>query len=129
MIITSELFVRPTRNEAHNELTYALEKLTRELSASEQELLDALVRAILELCEAGTAGFSAQYEDEQIFPWDALAGEPSQSKEEQLLETGVPGTTLDLGKSQLFSNPSRCFDYFKHATSPVNEGQEGCNGW
>jgi GAF domain-containing protein len=123
VIITPELFARPARTESREGVSAALEKLAGNLPGSEQELLDALVRAALELCNAGTAGFSVLYEDEQIFRWDALAGELSGARGGTTPRTWSPcGTTLDLGTSQLFSHPSRCFEYFKNSTPPIFEG-------
>jgi GAF domain-containing protein len=123
VIITPELFARPPRKGSHDRVSAALDKLAERFSGSEQELLDALVRAALELCDAGTAGFSALYEDEQIFRWDALAGELSGAKGGTTPRTWSPcGTTLDMGTPQLFSNPSRCFEYFKNSTPQIFEG-------
>jgi GAF domain-containing protein len=123
VIITPQLFARPPRKESGDRVSAALDKLAGRLPGSEQELLDALVRAALELCDAGTAGFSVLYEDEQIFRWDAVAGELSGARGGTTPRTWSPcGTTLDLGTSQLFSNPSRCFEYFKNSTSPIFEG-------
>ena len=63
------------------------------------------------------------YEDEQVFRWDALAGKLAGAKGGTTPRTWSPcGTTLDLGKPQLFSNPSRCFEYFKGSTHQIFEG-------
>jgi len=123
VIITPQLSARPTRKKNRDQLGAALDKLAGRLSGSEQELLDALVRAALELCDAGTAGFSVLYEDEQVFRWDALAGALAGAKGGTTLRTWSPcGTTLDFGKPQLFSNPSRCFEYFKDSPHQIFEG-------
>lgn len=123
VIITPQLSARPTRKKNRDQLGAALDKLAGRLSGSEQELLDALVRAALELCDAGTAGFSVLYEDEQVFRWDALAGALAGAKGGTTPRTWSPcGTTLDFGTPQLFSNPGRCFEYFNNSPHQIFEG-------
>jgi hypothetical protein len=123
VIITPQLSARPTRKKDRDRVGAALDKLAGRLSGSEQELLDALVRAALELCDAGTAGFSVLYEDEQVFRWDALAGQLAGAKGGTTPRTWSPcGTTLDFGTPQLFSNPSRCFEYFTNSPHQIFEG-------
>jgi GAF domain-containing protein len=123
VIITPQLSARPTLRKNRDHVSAALDKLARRLSGSEQELLDALVRAALELCDAGTAGFSVLYEDEQVFRWDALAGALAGAKGGTTPRAWSPcGTTLDFGTPQLFSNPSRCFEYFKNSPHQIFEG-------
>jgi GAF domain-containing protein len=123
VIITPELSRRPNVKGNRDQVGAALDKLAGRLFGSEQELLDALVRAALELCDAGTAGFSMLYEDEQVFRWDALAGALAAAKGGTTPRTWSPcGTTLDFGTPQLFSNPSRCFEYFNNPTHHIFEG-------
>jgi hypothetical protein len=122
VIITPRLFARPIRKKKPEQVSAAFDKLGT-LSGSELELLDALVRAAFELCDAGTAGFSVLYEDEQVFRWDAVAGALAGAKGGTTPRTWSPcGTTLDLGAPQLFSNPSRCFEYFNNAAHEIVEG-------
>lgn len=123
VIITSHLSDRPARKKDRNQVSAALDNLAGRLSGSEQELLDELVRSALELCDAGTAGFSVLYEDEQVFRWDALAGALAGAKGGTTPRTWSPcGTTLDFGTPQLFSNPSRCFEYFNNSPYQICEG-------
>jgi len=123
VLITAQLSARPARKKNSAQVNAALHKLASRLSGSEQELLDALVSAALELCDAGTAGFSVLYEDEQVFRWDALAGSLIGAKGGTTPRTWSPcGTTLDFGTPQLFSHPSRCFEYFTNSTHQIFEG-------
>jgi hypothetical protein len=123
VLITPQLSARPSRRKNRVQLGKAVKMLESKLSGSEQELLDALVQAALKLCNAGTAGFSVLYEDEQVFRWDALAGALMAARGGTTPRTWSPcGTTLDLGRPQLFSHPSRCFEYFKDAPQPISEG-------
>ena len=123
VLITSELSARPARKKNREQVTAALEKLATQLSRIEQELLDALVRAALELCDAGTAGFSVLYEHEKVFRWDAIAGDLAAAKGGTTPSKWSPcGTTLDMGAPQLFSLPSRCFEYFSNSPHQIVEG-------
>jgi GAF domain-containing protein len=123
VIITPQLSARPTREKNRSQVSAALDQLAIRLSGIEQELLDAVVRAALELCDAGTAGFSVLYDEEQVFRWDALAGALAGAKGGTTPRAWSPcGTTLDLGTPQLFSNPSRCFEYFADAPQQIFEG-------
>lgn len=123
VLITPQLSARPRRENPQDQASAALEKLATRLSGGEQELLDAMVSVALELCDDGTAGFSMLYEDEQVFRWDAIAGVLAPAKGGMTPRAwSFCGTTLDLGTPQLFSNPSRCFEYFKNSTHEIFEG-------
>jgi len=123
VLITAELSARPTRKKNREQVTAALDQMANRPSGIEQELLDALVRAALDLCDAGTAGFSVLYEDEKVFRWDAIAGDLAAAKGGTTPSNWSPcGTTLDLGSPQLFSLPSRCFEYFSNSPHQIVEG-------
>lgn len=123
VIITPQLSARPTLKKNRDQLSAALDTLAERLAGSEQQLLDELVRVSLELCNAGTAGFSVLYEDEQVFRWDALAGALAGARGGTTPRAWSPcGTTLDFGTPQLFSNPSRCFEYFNNSSHQICEG-------
>jgi GAF domain-containing protein len=123
VLITAQLSARPTRKKNHEQVSTALDKLATRVSWVEQELLDTLVRAALELCDAGTAGFSVLYEEEKVFRWDAIAGDLAAAKGGTTPSKWSPcGTTLDLGAPQLFSLPSRCFEYFANSPHQIVEG-------
>jgi GAF domain-containing protein len=123
VLITPQLFARPAAEKNRAQIDAAMNQLAKASAIGEQELLDALVRVSLDLCHAGTAGFSMLYEDEQIFRWDALAGALTAAKGGTTPRAWSPcGTTLDLGAPQLFTNPSRCFEYFSDAPRQICEG-------
>jgi GAF domain-containing protein len=123
VIITPQLSGRPTTKKGRDHVSAACDSLEGRLSGGEQELLDELVRSALELCDAGTAGVSVLYEDEGVFRWVALAGALTGAKGGTTPRTWSPcGTTLDFGTPQLFSNPSRCFEYFNNSPHPICEG-------
>lgn len=123
VLITAQLPARPTRKKNRKLVTTALDNLASRLSWIEQELLDAVVRAALELCDAGTAGFSVLYEEEKVFRWDAIAGDLAGAKGGTTPSNWSPcGTTLSLGAPQLFSLPSRCFEYFSSSPYQIVEG-------
>jgi len=123
VLITAQLSARPTRKKNREQVSVALDKLATRLSEIERELLDAVVRAALELCDAGTAGFSVLYEEEKVFRWDAIAGDLAGAKGGTTPSNWSPcGTTLNLGTPQLFSLPSRCFEYFSSSPHQIVEG-------
>ncbi|MGA7216932.1 MAG: GAF domain-containing protein [Candidatus Sulfotelmatobacter sp.] len=123
VLITPQLSVRPAHEKNRAQIDAALNRLAMASALGEQDLLDALVGVALDLCHAGTAGFSMLYEDEQIFRWDALAGALTSAKGGTTPRDWSPcGTTLDLGTPQLFTNPSRCFEYFSDAPREICEG-------
>jgi two-component sensor histidine kinase len=80
---------------------------------------------VVELCDAGSAGWSRLGHDdvgEEIFRWDALAGD--------LWRHGGPttprnfsscGLCLDAGKTILVSRPARHFTYFDDVDVPIAE--------
>src|ERR1700683_4504849 len=123
VLITAQLPARPTRKKNHEQVSAALDELAKKISGIEEELLAVLVRAALELCDAGTAGFSVLYEDEKVFRWDALAGALAGAKGGTTPSTWSPcGTTLDLGAPQLFYFPSRSFEFFSTPPRQIVEG-------
>lgn len=127
VVITEQLAVRPSRPPDLGAENRALLALARQLANHPERMLDALVAAALELCDAGTAGVSMLATDERtgerVFRWDALAGE---------LATFVGGTTprgfspcgvtLDRGTPQLFDRPGRYFTYFQACSPAIVEG-------
>lgn len=123
VIITPQLSDRPARGKNRERASAALDDLSKSRAGMQQEVLDAAVRAARELCDAGTAGFSVLYEEEQVFRWDALAGELAAAKGGTTPRTWSPcGTTLDMGTPQLFSHPARCFEYFRDSPREIVEG-------
>ncbi len=77
VICTDELNRRPARRPDYKALTGALLSLGRTLAHSPEQILQQLVEAALELCEAQSAGLSLQEEEngQKIFRWHGVAGE------------------------------------------------------
>lgn len=123
VLITRELSKRRSHKKNTSHLESVLHRLAPAISGGRQHLLDELVNAALELCDAGSAGFSVLRDEEHVFRWDALAGELSDQIGGTTPRNWSPcGTTLDIGSAQLFDHPSRCFEYFKECATPLVEG-------
>lgn len=123
VLITSELSRRKPQERNAEQFEFVLHRLAQQISGTQQQLLEQLVQAALDLCDAGTAGFSLLCDDENVFRWDALAGALRDAKGGTTPRNWSPcGTTLDLGSPQLFDHPSRCFEYFSAATPAITEG-------
>src|SRR4051812_43090643 len=74
VIITAELDRRSKREVDGKDEDRALVRLTRQLAASPREFFSTLVRTILELSSAESAGVSLLNEQEKRFVWPAVAG-------------------------------------------------------
>jgi signal transduction histidine kinase len=85
------------------------------LASSPKDILQRLVEAALELCEAGSAGISLMEEEngEQIFRWHALTGALASHLWGITPRNFSPcGTVVDRNATQLFYGPDRHFRYF-----------------
>jgi len=126
VLITPELW----RRRAHQVDAAALDRVRREianhLTGPEQLLLQALVRAALDLCGAHSAGFSTCATDEHgadIFRWDAIAGALAHAIGGSTPRNWSPcGVTLDRQSAQLFYHQHRYFTYFSTAKPLIVEG-------
>ncbi|HET9743647.1 MAG TPA: GAF domain-containing protein [Terriglobales bacterium] len=126
VLITPELWRRP----AHDVDAAALDRVRRHIgscvTSSEQPLLQALVDAALELCEAHTAGFSVcakDAHDADCFRWDAMDGALAHAVGGSTPRNWSPcGVTLDRQSAQLFFYPHRYFTYFSEAKPRIVEG-------
>ncbi|HJX26978.1 MAG TPA: ATP-binding protein [Thermoanaerobaculia bacterium] len=125
ILITPELFRRPSHPADHQAESHSLVALAREMADNPQNLLHKLVEMAVGLCGAGSAGISllkAGAEGE-IFFWEALAGVYAPHVGGSTPRDFSPcGTTLDRGTAQLFSWPARYFTYFSAVEPPIVEG-------
>jgi len=89
-------------------------------------VLKRLATLAIELCGAGTGGVSVIEEGEngeQIFRWQALAGELDAHEGGQTPRDWSPcGECLKTGKVMLYSYPARYFTYFQEIDTPIVEG-------
>ena len=85
-----------------------------------------LVRSTLDLSGTGTAGLSLLQQTEdggEVFRWEALSGVMEHAVGGAIPRDWSPcGTTVDRRTPQLFSRPSRCFEYFNDVTPAIVEG-------
>ena len=121
VLITSRLQSRRRRPDALTENT-TLRNLARVMVEKPSDLIDTLLKAALELCEAGTAGLSVLDNKAQVYRWTNLAG---------TLRSHIGGTTprnyspsgvaTDCNSPQLFLYPVRRFQYFSNLDPPIVE--------
>ena len=126
IIITQELALRPRHEIDTTAECAALHTLARELTGTPQNLLDALIRVALKLCQADTVGVSLLEKTgagEEIFRWVALGGVYADYVGGTTPRDFSPcGTCLDRGSPQLYSYPERYFTYFQQTRPPIVEG-------
>jgi signal transduction histidine kinase len=121
VLITSKLASRRRRPNAEAE-NVALRALARVMAEKPDELIDALLKAALELCEAGTAGLSVLDAGQQVFRWTNLAGALHQHVGGTTPRDFSPcGVTMDRESAQLFLYPGRRFQYFKKVEPAIAE--------
>jgi GAF domain-containing protein len=122
VIATGQLRTRPGRPSGPSAEFRLLARLTEALAKSPQELFPLLVKTVLELSGAGSAGISLLNEKKGRFVWPAVAG-----KLDCYLGSGTPadfgpcGTVLDRNASILFIHPERHFTYLEPISPPLEE--------
>jgi transcriptional regulator with GAF, ATPase, and Fis domain len=124
VICTQELNLRAARAPDFQALNGALVTLARTLATSRENVLQELVQAALELCQAGSAGISLLEEEEgrNIFRWHALAGEYEPHLWGTTPREFSPcGTVLDTDAVQLMSRLDRHFGYFAQVKPRISE--------
>ena len=129
VLITAQLARRPARPpnlQAENDAFFTI---TRALAtgAKQDDVLQMLVSAAAELCNAGTAGLSLLEAPaaggEVVFRWTHLAGHLASAVGGTTPRSFSPcGVTLDRAAPQLFSYPARYFSYFDSVPVPLVEG-------
>ena len=119
ILITDELYSRPSRAPDFEAESRALASLVQALAASPGTILQSLAEKILDACKADSAGISLLSLDKERFEWPAIAGvwEPH-------IGSGTPrhfgpcGDVLDRDAPLLFKHLERRYEYF-HATLPA----------
>lgn len=117
VLITAELAHRRARPSNLEAESRALQAIGRELATSCNDVLDALLRASLEICGAGSAGVSlleVGADGVEQFRWVALVGEVADHIGRLIPRYESPcGVCLDYNSPQLFERPARLFRYLE----------------
>jgi signal transduction histidine kinase len=121
VLITSKLVSRRRRPNPEAE-NLALYKLARVMAENPAQLVDSLLSASLELCDAGTAGLSVLDTDAQLFRWTNLVGSLNKHVGGTTPREFSPcGVTLERNSPQLFLYPGRRFQYFQNLKPSIAE--------
>jgi len=125
ILITAKLKSRRRRKPNAHAENAALRGLARVMATAPEDLIDSLLKAALELCNAGTAGLSlleTSLDGEQIFRWTNLAGALGKHIGGTTPRHFSPcGVTMDANAPQLFAYPGRRFQYFHGLEFPIAE--------
>ena len=123
VIVTAELNHRPFRTPDFQAENAIIVSLVEEMAKSPEDIFQKLVEAVLELCDAQSAGISLLDKGNKKFFWPAIAG-----KWKPYIGGGTPrdfgpcGTVLDRNATLLFSHPERHFNYLAEASPAIEEG-------
>lgn len=125
ILITHQLSSRRCRPRNPQLQADCLHRLGRLVAASPEQLIDSFLAMALELCCAGSTGFSLLETDatgEQIFRWTHLAGQLARYIGGTTPRNFSPcGVTLDRNSPQLFAWQARYFRYFEQVDIPIVE--------
>jgi signal transduction histidine kinase/ActR/RegA family two-component response regulator len=126
ILVTDALSERAPRPPDLQAEIDAFHALARQMASRPDDLLNALVRAAVRLCRAGSAGVSLLERDaggKELFRWVALAGAYAGNEGGTTPRDFSPcGTCLDRKSPQLYSYPARRFTYFNAVSPPMVEG-------
>jgi len=126
IIITSQLYTRLPRPHNAEHVRANLLRLGECLGSNPKTLLDQLVSTAVDLCLAGSAGFSllkSTSDGDSQFVWEAMAGVYASFVGGTTPRNFSPcGVTLDRNAPQLFHYPCRFFHYFNEVSPPIVEG-------
>jgi signal transduction histidine kinase len=121
VLITSKLLSRRRRPNPEAE-NVALYKLARVMAENPAQLVDSVLSAALELCDAGTAGLSVFDSDAEVFRWTNLVGSLSKHVGGTTpREFSLCGVTLECNSPQLFLYPGRRFHYLQNVRPSIAE--------
>jgi signal transduction histidine kinase len=125
VLISGKLRSRPRRLPNLEAESAALRVLARVMANTPGQLLDTLLRIVLELCHAGTAGISLVEtlpENETVLRWANLAGVLKKHAGGFTSPNfSLCGVSLDQKSPQLFSYPARHFRYLNEIPVPIVE--------
>jgi GAF domain-containing protein len=122
VIATGELEHRSNRMPDQEAEYQAETELTRDLAKSPQDFFDKLVKMVLKLSGADSAGISLLDEKNERFIWPSVAGGL-----DPYVGGGTPsnfgpcGTVLERNEPLLFLHPERHFAYLKPIRPPLEE--------
>lgn len=124
VLITHKLSNRPI-HECHTATQLkALQVIAKEIPGPVEKILDALVNQAMELCHAGSSGVSILHKEDngRDLHWDAMAGVLHDCLGQTAPRDFSPcGLTLDQKSPQLFSYPSRYYDFLSNSPVPIVE--------
>jgi two-component sensor histidine kinase/PAS domain-containing protein len=124
VLMTPELFRRPTRAPNHASENGTLVSLAQAMALNPCPLLQTLVDQAVDLCRAGTAGISVLKSDAdgECLTWEALSGVLAPYARISIpRHFSLCGTTLDRQGPQLFAYPARYFTYLTQIDAPIVE--------
>jgi GAF domain-containing protein len=123
VLITDALRARTSRAPNLTSENHALHQMARNATQPPSQLMVALARMALELCEADSSGISLLERDqgEERFRWVAMAGKLADAVGGWTPREASPcGVTLARGAPQFFDRPGRIFPQL--ATANIVEG-------
>ncbi len=125
VLITDELFSRPSRApnlQAENE---ALHVLARQIADMPERILDSLSQVAVDLCQTETAGVSlieTASGGDFVFRWVSVAGALARYVGDSTPRSFSPsGICVDRNAPQLFRYPARYYTYLERVTPRVVE--------
>jgi signal transduction histidine kinase/ActR/RegA family two-component response regulator len=124
VITTDVLEARPDRPRDFRQENEILQALALGLADSDRAVLDRLVNAAIQICNAGSAGLSLHASSdagEPLLKWEAVAGEYTRYLGGTLPLFSPCGVCLDRGRAELFARPERVFTYFSDVRPEIVE--------
>jgi two-component sensor histidine kinase len=124
LLITDQLLTRPAHRPDLQAEIDAFRELSMVLAFEPGRGIQRFVEIALELCKAGSAGFSELHLDgtEPLFRWAALAGKFAPHIGGTMLRDASPcGLCLDHGTTILMCRPARFFEFSAPVANTITE--------